>query len=113
MRSGKYAHRITFERRSTEQDESGQLIDEWTEFAERMAQVEPLGGSETFLRSGEFSDVTYNIRVRYDVVTASVNTFDRIVLNEKPLNIQSVLNPMTRSGEIEYLCQQSNRQSSV
>lgn len=105
MRVGMMNSLVTFERRSTEQDNAGQQKDEWSVIGKRMASIEPLRGVEYFSRSGEHSDVSVRIRLRYDEQLNPLPD-DRITFGTRRFNIGDVINTDTRNREMVLMCRE-------
>jgi SPP1 family predicted phage head-tail adaptor len=104
MRSGRLRHAATIERQSTTPDSFGQLVDTWSTIAHRTVSVEPLNGREYFNASGESSEITTRIRMRYDEDTAEIKPFDRIMIDGRTYDIVSVINVQQRNRELVLMC---------
>jgi SPP1 family predicted phage head-tail adaptor len=98
---------LVFERQSTTQDSVGQLQNVWSEVFRRMGSVEPLNGREYFSASGENSEVTTRIRVRYDQGLVGIKPYDRIVSGGVSYDILSVINPSERNQELVFMAKRS------
>lgn len=66
MNSGALRHRVSIQTPSTERDDLGQPLDEWTEFVNVWADISDRRGRE-FLegRQTTTNEVTTNVRIRY------------------------------------------------
>lgn len=104
MRSGKYRHYVAFQSRSTAQDAAGQQSQTWTTFAYRQASIEAVTGREFFLQSGERSEIDVKIMLRYDAEIAALRPFDRVAHGNNTYDIEAVLPPMKRGGDLELRC---------
>ena len=108
MRTGNLRDRITAQRQSTTQDAMGQPVQTWTTLFTRRASIEPLNGREYMAASGEGSDVSTRIRLRYDATTGTLKTYDRLVdASVSPqvvYDIESVINPRERDRELVVMC---------
>lgn len=104
MRSGRLRHRVTIERRTTTTDAHGDQLDTWTTMATVWAAIEPLNGREYFAASGEASEVTARIRLRYQSELAGMTTADRVTHNGVNYDIRSVINPEQRGMELVLMC---------
>jgi len=108
MRTGRLTQRVKCERQSKTQDAIGQPVDTWTELFSRRASIEPLSGRELLQASGEHSDTTVKIRMRWDSTVARIRPYDRIKdESHSPVvvyDVTSVINPREKDWEIELLC---------
>jgi SPP1 family predicted phage head-tail adaptor len=104
MRSGRLRHFAIIERQDTTPDTYGQLENIWTTIADRSVSVEPLNGREYFNASGERSEVTTRIRMRYDSETAQIKPYDRITIGDAVYDIVSVINVQQRNRELVLMC---------
>lgn len=100
LKAGKMRHRVTFQRQSTTKDAVGQLSQTWADIGARTASIEPLNGREYFNASGENSQVTTRIRLRYDATIGSVKPYDRVVHGSTVYDILSVINESERNREL-------------
>ena len=97
-------HWVTVEQQATTQDAVGQQTQTWTTITKRMAEIQPLNGREFFAASGEHSEVTTRIRMRYDDVTNAINAYDRITHGSDTYDILSVINVDKRNHELVLMC---------
>lgn len=104
MRSGAYRHYVQFQRRSTQQDESGQQKNEWSTFANRKVSIEPISGSEFFTASGEHAEISVRVKCRYDPLIVTLHADDRMVFGTAIYNISQITPQIGRHDEIEILC---------
>ena len=104
MRAGRLRHKITIERQSATEDAHGERIDTWATLAIRWASVEPLNGKEFFASSGEQSQITTRIRLRYDSTLSDLAPPDRISFNSVIYNIESVINPNELNKDLILMC---------
>lgn len=94
---------VYFERRSTDLDGAGQQLDVWSEVGRGWASVEPLGGRENFVASGEMSSVTHQITTSYQA-SLEITPADRIRYRDRSnhdryFDIQSIINTEERNRE--------------
>lgn len=111
VKPGRMNRRITFQRQSITRDAVGQLVQTWTEICSRMVSLEPLNGREYFNASGENSQVTTRIRVRYDTTVGAIKPYDRAVSYQTSpgtvYDILSVINPNENNREIILMCKRA------
>lgn len=108
MQPGRLRKQLSIQRQVTTVDAVGQLVDTWNLLVTRMAAVEPLNGREYFNASGENSNVSTRIRMRYDATVGSAKPYDRIVDQsvspQIEYDIESVINPNERNTEVIFMC---------
>jgi len=108
MRTGNLRRTLTIQRQTRTQDAVGQPVETWTTLVQRRGSIEPLNGREYLNASGEGSDTSTRIRMRYDSVTGTAKPFDRIVDESvSPMivyDIESVVNPRERNRELVFMC---------
>ena len=101
---------LKLQRQTTTQDAAGQPQDTWSVLATRRASIEPLNGREYFTASGEHSDVTTRIRMRFDSVVGAARPFDRLVDDsvspQIEYDIRSVIDPRKRNRELVFMCRE-------
>lgn len=110
MRAGRLNKRVVIERRDSGKNSFSEPVDVWQSLATRSAGIEPLNGKEYFNAVGENSGVTTRIRLRFDAVTATITSADRINHNGTIYEIVSPpINPQERGAEIVLMCEQNGR----
>lgn len=86
----------------------GQPAQTWATLVTRRGSIEPLNGREYLAASGENSDVSTRIRMRYDSSVKTAKPHDRIVdQSQSPqvvYDIESVINPRERDREVIFMC---------
>lgn len=92
---------MTFERQATTKDAAGQISDTWSTICERMVAIEPISGREYFNASGERSEITSRISVRYDIQVASIKAFDRGVIGAVVYELRS--GPMDKGDRNRFV----------
>lgn len=111
MRTGNLRRTVTVQRQTSSKDAVGQLQDSWTTLVTRRASLEPLNGREYFAASGENSEVSTRIRMRYDSTVATIKQHDRIidasVSPQVVYDIESIINPRERNREVILMCRRS------
>jgi len=65
VRSGNFRHRLTFQTKSTAEDDLGQPLNVWTDAFKCWGEVEPMSGRELIAAAAVQSEVTHTISVRY------------------------------------------------
>jgi len=98
MQTGKLRHRIRIEQNTTSQDpQTGAMIDGWAEFATVWAEIVPASGREFIAASASQSAVSGRIKIRkLDGINASMRAVN--VRTGAVYNIEAVL-PDPVSGE--------------
>ena len=108
MKPGRLHHTLTAQRQTTAQDAMGQPAQIWTDIATRRASIEPLNGREYLRASGEGSDVSTRIRLRYDATIGVLKAYDRLIdQSVSPMqvyDIESVIVPRERNREMVCMC---------
>jgi SPP1 family predicted phage head-tail adaptor len=82
MIPGRLRHIVTIERQSLATDAYGERVATWAPLVPqnptRRASIEPINGKEYMSQSGEHSEVTARIRLRYDVELNDIQPKDRV-----------------------------------
>lgn len=104
MIPGALRHIVTPERQTTSVDAFGERTDVWSALIPaqptRRASIDPISGKEYMSSSGEHSDVTTRIRLRYDAALSDLMPKDRINHNGVLYDIISVINPREVGREL-------------
>jgi len=99
---------VTIQQQTASKNTRGELLNTWTDFATRRASVEPINGREYWQQSGEHSDITTRIRIRYDASLSKVKPKDRIIdRGHSPsviYDVQSVIRPRETKPELILMC---------
>lgn len=112
IRPGRMSQKISIERVDSGADSFGEALTTWSTLAVRWASIEPLVGREYMVKSGENSEVTTRIRLRYDSTVATITTADRVNHNGVLYDIDSPpINPQMRNSEIILMCVLNERHS--
>lgn len=96
QRAGNLDKRVTLERRIEADDDTGDPVPTWTQYAQVWAHVAPTSGGEV-LAEGQIHAqrmTRFSIRYRTDVLPT-----DRIVFDGVPYNIEAVLQRELRIDE--------------
>jgi len=88
IRAGELRHRITIEQNSPTQNNFGEEVPSWSEFATRWAAVRATGGRETFADDQKFAEATHEFELRH---ISGVDPKMRIKWEERVFDIESVL----------------------
>lgn len=84
MRAGQLRHVADLERYTESKDENGAMVKTWNVLKPDIrCSIEPITGTETFIRSDLVSEISHKINIRYTDVT----TKDRIVYNGRVFDI--------------------------
>lgn len=85
---GKYRHRLRVEKRDEDAvSEMNEPIESWDLYCERWAEVLPSNGREFAGGDKVASDVTHNVRMRYDSTTAAITPKMRLRSGDRIYNI--------------------------
>ena len=98
--AGKLKHRIVIQQVSEGENDLGDIIQTWTNFATVWASVEPLAGREYFSAQQVSAETTGRIRMRYK---AGVSPTMRVLFNSLTYQILSVINPGELNVELELM----------
>lgn len=99
--AGQLTQRVTVERFTSAQDDTGQMIEAWTPLCTTWAAVEPLVGREFFAAGAGQSVVTTRIRLRY---RPGITSADRVTHAGTIYNIQSVIDYKSAKRELVLMC---------
>ncbi len=105
MRAGRLRHIVVFKRLTGATNDYGEQVQTWTEIGTCRAAVEPLNGKEYFAKSGENTEVTTRIRVRYDAVLSTLKPSDRAEHGTVIYDIKAVINPSEKNRELVLMCE--------
>ena len=104
MRAGLLRQTVDVKRRSTEKNSFGETVDEWVTIVTRRADIEPLSGKEYFANSGEDTNVTTRIRLRWEDAVADISPKDQIHHGTVIYNIKSVINQRELNRDLVLMC---------
>ena len=91
MRIGELKHRITLQRRSITQSDSGEPTETWVDLGTRWAKIEPLSSKEYFSNLQQQSQITHKVTMRY-TNNFTPTTTDQILYGSRTFHIESMLN---------------------
>jgi len=101
MQSGLLRKRLTIQQRSTSQDDYGQQLTSWTDFATVWGEVVPSSGRENISAEALQSSETHIVTIRY---RSGVTPKMRIMYGSRILDIQSVLDENERHRTMNLSC---------
>lgn len=103
MRAGELRHKITFQKLDKVKDPiSGELIDDWTNFATVWGSVEDLAGKEFFAAQQINAEITTQVKIRY---LKGIKATMRIICDDRVLEIAAPpMDPDGRKRELHLLC---------
>lgn len=105
--AGEYDQRVTICKNVPTTNADGQQVELESEWIQRWAKVEPLGGRERFLAQQVQADVTYRVRMRSDAQTRTMTPKMWIKLRDGTvLNILRVSDIDLRKVELDIECNQ-------
>jgi SPP1 family predicted phage head-tail adaptor len=99
-----FRHRITIERQTTEVDDSGHPLDEWSTLFEAWAQVKPLRGYEQLRGQQMEAHVTHRIHMWY---RTGILPTDRILFDGRYFGITSIINTDEANKVLELLANEA------
>lgn len=102
---GRLRQRVILQEQTSTKDTMGARLNTWTNIATRPAKIEPLNGKEYFQNSGEHSEVSTRIRLRYDKRLSTLRTDNRVLHGAVIYNIKSIINPNERNRELILMCE--------
>lgn len=100
MKAGDLRHRIIIQQLAEAENDMGDIVQVWTDFATVRASVEPLTGREYLSAQQVTSETSGRIRMRYK---AGVMATMRVLFGGRTYRILSVINPEERNIELELM----------
>ena len=101
MNPGALDQRVTLERFTATQDDTGQMIEAWAPLASVWAAVEPQAGREFIAAGAQQSELTTKIRIRH---RPGITSADRVIHDGTTYNIQSVIDYRSQKRELVLMC---------
>ena len=101
MNPGDLDQRVVLERFTSEQDDTGQMIDTWATLGTAWAAVEPQAGREFIAAGAQQSELTTKIRIRH---RPGITSGDRVIHDGRLYDIQSVIDYRSARRELVLLC---------
>jgi SPP1 family predicted phage head-tail adaptor len=109
MIAGRLRHIVTIERQSLTNDAYGERVATWAPLVPgnptRRASIEPITGREYMTTSGEHSNVTARIRLRYDAELDDIQPKDRVNHNGTLYDIITPIKPNEISRDLVLMTQ--------
>lgn len=108
MKTGRLRHQVTIQRDANHgvvSASGAQQAESWTDVAVRPANVIPLNGRERFTASQVQPEVTHRVEMRFDPDVQTKPVY-RIVYDDRPFQIESVINVDERGRELHCLCKE-------
>ena len=99
--AGHFDQRVTLERFTSEQDNTGQMLEAWAPLASVWAAVEPQAGREFVAAGAQQSELTTKIRIRH---RPGITSADRVIHDGKVFNITSVVDYRSQKRELVLMC---------
>jgi SPP1 family predicted phage head-tail adaptor len=102
MRSGRLRHRVTIQRPSVSTNARGQKTTAYDTLATVWAEVKPLMGRELERAQQIHAETRIRVRMRATDVTPR----DRLIHDDRVLEILSVIDPLERGAELVIDCRE-------
>ncbi len=103
IRAGSLKHQITIQENTGVTNASGEIVQDWTDFATIRASILPLSGKELITAQQVASEITHKVRIRY---LPDICAKQRIVFGCRIFEIVSVINTGEGNRELEILCKE-------
>lgn len=100
---GPMRHRLILQRRVSAPDNGGGISPGWADIAELWAEVTPVSGREAIQAMRLASLASYRVRLRF---RADISAADRLIFNQKILNIRSLTDADARGRWLECVCEE-------
>lgn len=107
MKAGRLRHWVVLETKTKTRNTLGEETVAWTTNIGTWADVKPLRGSNYFASMQLQSAITHSVTMRYQTLANSTEIrpgYTRVKLGDRPLAIQSVINPEERNIYLELMC---------
>lgn len=108
MRAGDLRHMLTFQAKSTAQDELGQPVNAWVNVLTCRGKVSPTTGRERLAAEAVQSSVTHSVTVRYSPQLANPKEVAamRIVFGTRIFDIHDSINEDERNRMITLMAEE-------
>lgn len=103
MSAGRLRKRVTIQRLARTDDGYGGSLEDWQDVATVWAAVEPLRGSERYEAQQVQSVLSHRVMMRY---RPGIKPQMRLVMKDRTLMIEAVINVEERNRWLELLCQE-------
>ena len=104
MGAGKYRYKITIQQLSITQDDIGNSIEAWADFAEVWASAKSLSGREYWAAAQTQSEKSVIFEIRYREGIHSIDM--RVLYGSRVLDILSAIDPDERKRVIILTCKE-------
>lgn len=104
MDIGRLRHRITIQQHQTTQDEIGNNIESWVDWATVWANIRPISGREYFQAAATNAEDNVRINIRYRSGIDPLRM--RVVYRNRVFDILSAIDLYERHREIEMVCRE-------
>ena len=101
MKAGMLRDRLKVYERQTGRDETGAPIDEWVLCAELWGSAQIITGRERWANEHTVNDYTAAVSIR---ARDDLRTDMRVVVGNRTLQIQAIIDPTNRRKELRLLC---------
>jgi SPP1 family predicted phage head-tail adaptor len=101
---GRLRHRITIQQHQTTQDEIGNNIESWVDWATVWANIRPISGREYFQAAATNAEDNVRINIRYRSGIDPLRM--RVVYGNRVFDILSAIDLYERHREIEMVCRE-------
>lgn len=101
---GKLKHRINIQGQSTEQDDFGAPIKDWSSVLTCWASIQAASSKEVYAASGYTSSLSHKIVIRYPSV--AITSAMRVVYRDRVYQIQAAIDPDESREELQLMCLQ-------
>ena len=106
MHTGSLRHRVTFQRATVTDSDTGAPVQSWAGLDTVWARVDATAGKERFAAMQVQADVDYRILCRYNSTLSSLAPNDRATWNGITFDIKSVINTEGRNIELQVFAKQ-------
>ena len=106
MRAGTLRHRVTFQRATVTDSDTGTPVQTWADLITVWARVEPLAGKERYSAMQVQADVDYRILTRHNSTLSDLAPDDRATWNGITFDVKSVINTEGRNIEMQVFAKQ-------
>jgi SPP1 family predicted phage head-tail adaptor len=100
---GEFRHSITFQKKSGEQNDYGEVINQWEDVTTTRASIYPISGKEFFSAEKINSEVTHKVNLRY---LPNITTDMRVKFRERSFHIESAINFQEKNSILQLLCKE-------
>lgn len=101
----RFRERVTIQQRTTEENASGEVLDAWSTYCERFAQVTAFKGSERVADGRQtIAEVGYRVRLVADSTTRQITPQMRVLFAGRTLQIGGQIEEGDRRELIQLIC---------